>query len=308
MKFTEKSLMIVAVTLSILFLSNSDNAQNAPLDSSRQNPVAVVAESKKSNDSNDYRQLQSDEFLVDTAYLQDEGEFLHKFAFARSNRGKWSTVFTEEVTLGSEKHQVVFSLPARLAGNVVERSRGLGDGEIEYFYGLYGNSSTRVTVSPGVGVSFPLGSPRKEMGAGGVGLSFKLPVSIALTNRFASNSLVGMTYTKSARNSDGDRADSLNYELGQSFVWFAKPRFNIFVEALFERSQEVTGSRLTKNEYSVLISPAIRWTHEFKNGLSVSPGIAVPVGVGPSRGERNIFFYITFGHPIKKRDTKQNED
>jgi hypothetical protein len=49
-----------------------------------------------------------------------------------------------------------------------------------------------------------------------------------------------------------------------------------------------------------LISPGIRWAYNFKSGLQIVPGIAVPIGAGPSRNERGIILYLSFEHPFKK--------
>lgn len=262
---------------------------------------APETQAAKTDGPADPRRLQSDEFLVETAYLEDEAELQHKFTFSRSSDRTWATDFTEEMTLGSEKHQFVFTVPMGLNVHEGRLTRGFGDAEIAYSYGLYGNSASRITISPGVVLHVPVGDVRKDMGRGGAGASVKLPVSVVITKRFASNSIFEIGYTPRARNSNGDRSTAIDYNVGQSFVWFAKPRVNLFVEAVWERSQQVTGPGMTRNEYSLLVSPAVRWTYEFSSGLTVTPGIAVPTGMGPSRGEQNIFFYIAFGHPIRHR-------
>jgi hypothetical protein len=49
-----------------------------------------------------------------------------------------------------------------------------------------------------------------------------------------------------------------------------------------------------------LLSPGIRWAYNFKNGLQIVPGVAVPFGVGPSSGEKGVFLYLSFEHPYRK--------
>jgi hypothetical protein len=39
----------------------------------------------------------------------------------------------------------------------------------------------------------------------------------------------------------------------------------------------------------------------FASGLQIAPGVAVPIGVGPSRGERSLFVYLSFEHPFRGR-------
>lgn len=285
--------------LLLLFAAQSENAQDAVTTiATDQSAIAPV---KKGVDSSwKYRLLQSNSFLVETAYLQEETELQHNFTFLRSKGGKWSMVFSEEIPLASDRHQLSFSMPAELVATGTDGYRGTGDIKIGYNYGLIGDGASRVTVSPGIGISLPTGSYKKELGAGGPGVSVTVPVSVMLAKRFASNSSFEATYTRSAKNKDGERASTVSYEVGQSFVWFAKPKLNFLVEAVWERSQAVSGMNARENEYEMLVSPGVRWAHVFKNGLIVSPGVAVPIGIGPSRGERGLFFYIAFEHPFKK--------
>jgi hypothetical protein len=42
----------------------------------------------------------------------------------------------------------------------------------------------------------------------------------------------------------------------------------------------------------------VRWAFNFKSGLQVVPGVAVPFGVGSSAGERGLFLYLSFEHPF----------
>jgi len=45
--------------------------------------------------------------------------------------------------------------------------------------------------------------------------------------------------------------------------------------------------------------------YNFENGLQIVPGIGVPIGIGPSSGEKGIFLYLSFEHPFRK--LPQNE-
>ncbi len=49
------------------------------------------------------------------------------------------------------------------------------------------------------------------------------------------------------------------------------------------------------------VSPGIRWSYDFESGLQIVPGIALPIGVGPSRGEKSAFLYLSFEHPFGKK-------
>jgi len=59
-------------------------------------------------------------------------------------------------------------------------------------------------------------------------------------------------------------------------------------------------SNQTQWTNSLLHSPGIRWSYNFMNGLQIVPGVGVPLGVGPSAGERAILLYLSFEHPFRK--------
>lgn len=247
----------------------------------------------------DDRLLQSNGLLVDTAYHQEDGEVQHSLTFSRSRKDGWASAVSQEWPLFSEKHQVSFSLPADVFFKRPDGNRGVGDFTLEYSYFLLGNNESRITVSPGVGVSLPTGSVTKGLGAGGAGASFKLPISVMLTRRFASNSTVEFGYVPSAKNAEGDQFHVRNYEVGQSFAWFARRKFNVLVEAVWERSRATNAGGFKEIESEAFISPGARWAHVFHGGVSIIPGVAVPVGVGSSRGDRSILFYLAVEHRFK---------
>lgn len=51
---------------------------------------------------------------------------------------------------------------------------------------------------------------------------------------------------------------------------------------------------------SFFISPGLRWARNFPGGLQIVPGIAFPIGTGPSRGDRAVLFYVSFEHPLRR--------
>ncbi len=86
----------------------------------------------------------------------------------------------------------------------------------------------------------------------------------------------------------------------QSVVWLTRPTFNVLVEVAFMRAQEVVGPRRTAPSNSLFVSPGIRWAYNFRSGLQVVPGLAVPIGIGPSDGQHGVFLYLSFEHPFGK--------
>jgi hypothetical protein len=304
--FTRKAFLCgitLALTLSassIAGLAQSDPRREAESKiTDRQQKQKRKAE-KVEDEKPDDRLLQSNGLLVDTAYHQEDGEVQHALTFSRSRKDGWASAVSQEWPLFSEKHQVSISLPADLFVKRLDGSRGVGDLTLEYSYFLLGDNRSRVTVSPGVGISLPTGSVTKGLGAGGAGASVKLPISVMLSRRLASNSTVELGYVPSAKNGEGDQFHIRKYELGQSFVWFARPNFNVLLEAVWEKSRATNGGGFKEIESESFVSPGVRWAHVFHNGVSIIPGVAVPVGVGTSRGARGILFYLAVEHRFKR--------
>jgi hypothetical protein len=66
------------------------------------------------------------------------------------------------------------------------------------------------------------------------------------------------------------------------------------------RTQAVAGPDQTQVQTATYLSPSIRWAYNFPSGLQIVPGIALPIGVGASRGEKAVFLYLSFEHPFTK--------
>ena len=78
------------------------------------------------------------------------------------------------------------------------------------------------------------------------------------------------------------------------------------LEAVYFRGQAVTGRNRTERSQSVLISPGVRGAFNFRSGLQIVPGIAFPIGVGASSGQRYAFFYLSFEHPFNEEGRPKN--
>jgi hypothetical protein len=243
--------------------------------------------------------IQDNSFLIEEAYNQEAGVIQHINTFTRNRNGDWLYTFTEEIPVPNQKHQLSFTLPVQKVGGFPGGKSGIGDVAINYRYQLIANKKT--AVAPRFSVLFPTGNFRKERGAGGIGFQFNLPVSVQLSRKFVAHSNAGLTLTPRAKNILGERARTVDYNFGQSVVWLAAARFNVLLESVWNNTEKVVGFRRTSRENEVLINPGIRWAHNFKNGLQIVPGVAFPIGVGPSRGERGIFFYLSFEHPFKRQ-------
>jgi len=76
------------------------------------------------------------------------------------------------------------------------------------------------------------------------------------------------------------------------------------METVYASSQSVVGMARTEWSKSVFLSPGIRWSYNFKSGMQIVPGIAVPLGIGPSAGDHEVFLYFSVEHPLARRHSK----
>ena len=250
--------------------------------------------------------IQDNSFLVEEAYNQNFGVVQHISSFTRLwNSKDWNYSFTQEWPVpGDERHQLSYTLVALHSGALPNSGFGVGDVYLNYRYQLVGSGESRTAFSPRVSLIFPAGDSTQGRGAASFGLQTSLPVSVVLTPKLVSHWNAGATFFPRAQDVAGDRAASAGYNLGQSFIWLVHPRFNVMLETVFARSQSVVASGRTEWTSSLLFSPGIRWAYNFKNGLQIVPGIGVPLGAGPSAGEKGIFLYLSFEHPFRKLPKK----
>ena len=246
--------------------------------------------------------IQDNSFLVEEAYNQEFGVVQHIQNFQRYwNSKDWIYTFTQEWPVDANpRHQLSYTLAALHSGDQPTSGAGFGDVILNYRYQLLGNGRTPVAFAPRFSVLLATGDSRLGRGVGGTGIQVLLPLSVVLTRKLVTHWNVGTTIVPNARNNSGETGTTFGYNFGQSVVWLAHPRFNVLLETVFNRSQEVIAPKTTQWTSNLLLSPGIRWAYNFENGLQIVPGIAVPFGVGPSDGERGIFIYLSLEHPYRK--------
>ena len=246
--------------------------------------------------------IQDNSFLVEEAYNQNFGVVQHISSFTRFWDSKdWNYTFTQEWPVpGDERHQLSYTLSALHAGALPGSGVGIGDVLLNYRYQLVGSGDTRVAFSPRLSLIFPTGDSTLARGAGSFGLQTSLPLSVVLSKHLVSHWNVGATFFPEAQDTSGDLAATAGYNFGQSFIWLARTRFNVMLETVFARSQTVVAPNRTEWTSSLFLSPGVRWSYNFKNGLQIVPGIGLPLGVGPSYGEKAVFLYLSFEHPFRK--------
>src|SRR2546425_1242743 len=208
----------------------------------------------------------------------------------------WVYTFTQEWPLFSRTHQLSFTVPIQRVQNGASFATGVGDVAVNYRYQLA--AAERLSVAPRLSLLLPTGRARSDLGAGALGVQVNVPASVIVASKVVTHWNVGGTVTPSAKNAVGDQATTVAYNLGASVIWLARPTFNALLEVVWTRDEAVTSSGHTAASDALSISPGIRWAHNFSSGLQIVPGIAFPIGVGPSAGDDAVLFYLSFEHPF----------
>lgn len=256
--------------------------------------------SNSSDQDDDAPSIQDNSFLIEEAYNQESGVVQHIQSFQRNwATGEWAHNFTQEWPVNAApRTQLSYTIPVVRAGASPLSKAAIGDIALHYRYQLIGSGRAKIAMSPRFTVLLPTGDSALGHGAGGAGIQFNLPVSVVLTKRLVTHWNAGATFVPSAKGPSGMKAAATGVNLGQSFVWLAKPRFNMILETVFGSAETVVAPNTTERTNSLLLNPGVRWAYNFKNGLQIVPGVSIPVGVGPSRGEVGVLFYLSFEHPF----------
>ena len=243
--------------------------------------------------------IQDNSFLIEEAYNQEQGIVQHIGTF-RTHRGSsdFEASFTQEWPVGGITHQLSYDLFLIRSGH----ETGLGDVRINYRYQLAGSGLTQFAVAPRLSFTLPTGDWKRGRGNGAAGIETMLPVSYVLTPLLTTHFDAGLAFTPSARNSAGARANIYAITLGHSLIVTAHPNIQFLVETLYDRDQVVTGKGTTRWTDDLVVSPGVRGAINFASGLQIVPGLAVPIGAGPSHGDRGVFVYLSFEHPFTRTE------
>lgn len=240
--------------------------------------------------------IQDNSFLIEEAYNQEAGIVQH-IGIYRTYRGSsdFEAGFAQEWPLGGIRHQLSYDVPIiRSAGE-----SGLGDVGLNYRYQWIGSGLTQFAVAPRLSVILPTGDWKRGRGAGTTGVEFFIPLSHMISPLLTQHVNAGAAFSPRARNTAGEKANTFGITLGHSFVVTANPNFQLMLETVYDRAQEVTGESSTEWIDDLVISPGFRTALNFASGLQIVPGLAFPIGVGPSSGSRGVFVYLSFEHAFK---------
>jgi hypothetical protein len=207
----------------------------------------------------------------------------------------WNYTFTEEWPAPKETHQLSATVPVN---HIPSDGTETGIGDILLNYRYQAVLKDPIAFAPRISLIFPTGDEEKGLGNGALGFQVNLPASIEIGDKWATHWNLGATYTPDAKGPGGIRRDTTGFNYGASLVYLLSENFNFLVEAVGSSLETIEGDGLLRREESLFINPGMRFAVNFKSGLQIVPGIAAPIGVGPSGGEYGVFVYLSLEHPL----------
>ena len=239
--------------------------------------------------------ISDNSFLVEEAYNQEAGVVQHISNYRRDRDGGWLATFTQEWPLGGQLDQLSYTLPLQ---SLSSGSASLGDVAINYRRQVLGRDEQPVWFAPRLSVVLPSGSARKGTGSGGPGVQMNLPLSVRVDGALVTHWNAGASLTR-ARTALGDRGTTRSVFAAASAIWLIAPTVNLMLESAWDRTEALddAGDRVAENSFVIL--PGIRGAINLPHDLQLVPGFGVPIGLGPSRGERDLFLYLSVEHPFR---------
>jgi hypothetical protein len=241
----------------------------------------------------EFERIEDNSFLIEEAYNQDPGVIQHISSFQYLNNHTWFYTLTDEWPVPRQKHQLSVTIPVLSNGEA-----GFGDVLLNYRYQAF--FMNRFAFSPRFSLIFPTGNYRKGLGSGTLGYQLSLPFSFLLSTKIVTHYNLGVTYTPRAKNADGSKVDMTTYNYGLSIILLLYKNFNLMLEAVGTKTNIKRNNAGNSISYSFLLNPGFRYAINFKSGLQIVPGLAVPIGLGSSKGTSGIFAYLSFEHPLWK--------
>lgn len=203
--------------------------------------------------------IQDNSFLVEEAYNQDPRTVQHITTMTRDASHHWSGTFTQEWPMGGIKNQISYTLPLDSSSDAL----------VNYRYQLLGTGETRLACAPRL--SLIVGSRHDRH----FGVQALVPVSIVISDRLATHWNAGATSVGGTTTANA----------AASVIWAARPKLHAMLESVWNSA-----------DHAVVISPGLRWAYDFKSGLQIVPGVAVPVDTRSH--EKAVLLYLSFEHPF----------
>jgi hypothetical protein len=239
--------------------------------------------------------IKDNSFLIEEAYNQGPGEMQHVLTLQRQYRD-WYLAYSQEWALGSQTHQMSYSVPYAWLRSDGQRVKGVGDATITYRYQALFESATSPAFAPGISLILPSGNRNRGLGDGSVGVEIKAPFSKIVSDRVTLHANAGMTHLF---NVQGHSPTS--YIIGGSGVYAVTRDFNVLLEGVAEWSETVNDLLLIERETTFTLNPGFRAAVNFPNDKQFVFGFATPITFSrDKKTDYGLFFYLSFEHDYNK--------
>lgn len=238
------------------------------------------------------KKIEDNSFLLEEAYNQEPGVIQHIQTYQLNRDKSWNYTFTEEMPAGGRAHQLSATIPVQHLEGATPVS-GLGDILFNYRYQLVDREE--VAASPRFSLVLPTGDVAQGTGNGVLGYQANLPLSVQLSPKWVTHWNLGATLTPNLASGTG-RVTALSFNYGMSVIWLVAEKFNLMVEFAGAANEKADGSGGISRENTFFVNPGARFAIDFDSGLQIVPGLALPIGVGPSAPQYGVFGYLSFEH------------
>lgn len=270
---------VMAVLLCLCVAANAGAQQATPQPAST--PFAILDNS----------------FLVEEAFNQERGIVQNIFGFQRIS-GAWEFAFTQEWPVGSQKHQLSYTLP--FAGDPL--TRGVGDVMINYRYQATTEDQGLPAFSPRLSLIVPTGA--SDLSQNSVGMQVNLPFSRQRGDMYFHWN-AGFTWFPQAEASPGqtlivpEATSVFTPHLSASGIYRARQMFNLMLEGLleFEEVPDVTGA--TSRHTVFTLSPGARGGWNIGDHQLIV-GAAVPIMRAQSATDVGALLYLSYELPFRR--------
>ena len=248
-------------------------------------------------------------FFIEEAYNQETRVVQHiqtiHSSWERRTGGTaraFSYGFTQEWPLGSQRHQLSYTIPYERRSGNQQGARGIGDVQVHYRLQALGENEAQPALAPRFTVVLPTGNSSRGLGAGTPGIQVNIPASkkVGWAHLHAN---AGATIFPDARITLSSGVESPPHDLmatnlGFSTILLLGQRLNILLEVVTNTEESIGESGETEREVRAFASPGLRFAIDRKEGVQWVLGAAAPFGLSDAADDFALLLYTSFEHPF----------
>jgi hypothetical protein len=248
--------------------------------------------------------IQDNSFLVEEAYNQEPGVVQHIFNLPIQFTGHEKDIspsFTQEWPIFTQTHQFSYTIPYTFVRNGGWEN-GLTDIRLNYRFQALTETDRMPAFAPRFSFVTPTGDAGKGFGHDRLGYEVNLPFSKIVSDRWTVHFNAGGSLFPAVKGHD-----LWNYNLGASAIYAVSETFNLMLETVAGRNEDIDLRREIDRTTTALISPGARYAFNLPNDLQIVAGAAVPIGLTADSPDWGLFFYLSFEHPFLRTSPKNKE-